>query len=260
MTMSERGGEMAVEGLRLNFGGQVVLDDVGLSVPAGTITGIVGPNGAGKSSLLNCVNGFYRPSRGSIELDGRQLIGERPHRIARLGLARTFQNLEVIGEATVLENVMLGRHVHIRHSIFTAAMYWGPAARHESRHRAKAEEVIELLDLEALRHTAVGSLSYGQQKRVEIARALASEPRFLMLDEPTSGMNREEKEDVARYMIRLKHERPITQVLIEHDLGFVSDLCDHVAVLNFGRVIAEGTVDEAFGNPEVVRAYVGSPK
>jgi branched-chain amino acid transport system ATP-binding protein len=262
MTSAQSAGtgeaHLVVDGLKLSFGGVDVLRGVGFEVPRGSIFGLVGPNGAGKTSLLNCANGFYRPRTGAVHFEGERITGLRPSQIARRGIARTFQNVELIRDTTALNNIMLGRDIHMRTNVATAALYWGPGRRAEVEHRVKVESVIEFLEIEALRKQMVANLSYGQQKMVEIARALATEPRLLLLDEPTSGMNREEKEDVARFIIRMKHEMGMTQILIEHDIRFVSDLCDQVVVLDFGEVIAAGDPKDVWRNERVIEAYMGT--
>jgi branched-chain amino acid transport system ATP-binding protein len=256
--VSPDASQFAVEGLHLSFGGVDVLRGVSFEVPHGSIFGIVGPNGAGKTSLLNCVNGFYKPRAGRVMFEGEQVTGLRPAAIARRGIARTFQNVELIRDTTALSNIMLGRDLHMRTNLASAALYWGPGRREEMANRYKVEQVIEFLEIESLRKQAVANLSYGQQKLVEIARALATEPRLLLLDEPTSGMNREEKEDVARFIVRMKHEMGMTQILIEHDIRFVTDLCDQVVVLDFGEVIAAGDPNEVWRDERVMRAYMGN--
>jgi branched-chain amino acid transport system ATP-binding protein len=249
--------QLEISGIELAFGGNQALAGVSFGVPKGSIFGIVGPNGAGKTSLLNCINGFYRAQAGEIRFESERISGLRPNQIAVKGIGRTFQNIELFREATALDNIMLGRHIHMKSNLLTAAAYWGPGRREEAKHRHAVERVIEFLEIEALRKRHVANLSWGQQKLVEIGRALATEPRLLLLDEPTSGMNREEKEDVARFIVRMKHEMGMTQVLIEHDLRFVSDLCDHVVVLDFGEVIAAGSPAEVWEDARVVEAYVG---
>jgi branched-chain amino acid transport system ATP-binding protein len=254
---SARGAELRIDGVSLAFGGNQALDAVSFTVPPGTVFGIVGPNGAGKTSLLNCINGFYRPQAGQVLLDEEPLTGLRPHQIARRGIGRTFQNVELFQDADVLDNIMLGRHLHMRGTVFAAALHWGRGRQEEARNRLAVERVIKFLEIEDLRKRAVANLPWGMQKLVEIGRALSTEPRLLLLDEPTSGMNREEKEDVARAIVRMRREVGITQVLIEHDMRFVSDLCDHVVVLDFGRLIAEGTPAEISRDERVVEAYIG---
>ncbi|MPY91871.1 MAG: ATP-binding cassette domain-containing protein [Acidimicrobiia bacterium] len=249
--------QLEIDQVSLAFGGNQALDSVSFGVPAGSVFGIVGPNGAGKTSLLNCVNGFYRPQSGRILFEGTPITGMRPYEIARRGVGRTFQNVELFQDATTLDNIMLGRHLHMRSSVFASAIHWGRGRREEARHRLAVERVIKFLEIEHLRKRAVANLPWGMQKLVEIGRALSTEPRLLLLDEPTSGMNREEKEDVARAIVRMKREMGITQVLIEHDMRFVSDLCDHVVVLDFGRQIAYGTPAEISRDERVIEAYLG---
>jgi branched-chain amino acid transport system ATP-binding protein len=250
---------LEVDGVTLHFGGVSAVDDVSMNVHEGEIHALIGPNGAGKTSLLNCINGFYRPQQGSIRFRGQELIGRRPHKIAALGIGRAFQNIELFRGITVLENLLMGRHLHMRSGPIADAIFLGRTAREEVKHRTQVEEVIDLLEIGAYRKQLVGNLSYGKQKLVEIGRALALEPELLLLDEPAAGMNRDEKEDVARFVLRIRHEVGITQVLIEHDVRFVSDLSDSVTVLHLGRKIAEGRPDDVFAQREVMEAYVGIP-
>lgn len=249
---------LEVRDVRLQFGGNVALDGVSLDVSDKEVVGVVGPNGAGKTSLLNCINGFYKPSRGKISFFGEDLHRLKPSGRARLGLGRTFQNIELFHDATALENIMLGRHMHIRSGVLAAALHWGRGRRVEAEHRQAVEETIKLLEIESIRDRSVADLSLGNQKLVEIGRALAMEPSVILLDEPTSGMNREEKEDVARVVMRAKHEMGLTQVIIEHDVRFVSELCDRVIVLDFGRVIADGPPSAVMEDPAVITAYLGT--
>ena len=254
---------LEVSGLTLTFGGVHALDDVALDVRHGEVFAIIGPNGAGKTSLLNSISGLYRPQQGAItyaaapDASPVSLIGRKPHKVARLGVARSFQNIELFHGMTVLENLMLGRHIHMRGSVLSCGVYWGRQRREEIKQRAVVEDVIDFLEIENLRHQAVGTLAYGLQKRVELARALALDPKLLLLDEPMAGMNVEEKEDMARFILDVNEERGVTTVLIEHDMGVVMDLSDRVAVLDFGRSIACGTPDEVRSDPEVIRAYLG---
>ncbi|MDQ7028983.1 MAG: ABC transporter ATP-binding protein [Ardenticatenia bacterium] len=247
--------------ITLHFGGVAALSDVSLNVRQGEILAIIGPNGAGKTSLLNCISGLYRPQSGELIFfkDGHahNLLRLRPHHIARLGIARAFQNIELFRHMTVLENIMLGRHVHMRGNVLTCGLYWWRQQEEEIRHRRRVEEIIDFLEIENIRHKPVGTLAYGLQKRVEVARALALDPEILLLDEPMAGMNVEEKEDMARFILDINQEWDVTVVLIEHDMGVVMDLSDRVVVLDFGRVIAEGRPDEIRHNPLVVQAYLG---
>jgi branched-chain amino acid transport system ATP-binding protein len=248
---------LIVENVSLRFGGVTALKSVSLRVPPSSTIGIIGPNGAGKTSLLNCLNGFYRPQSGRIEYGGRSLSKMAPHRIARLGIARTFQGAELVPGTTVLQSLLVGRQNHMRRGVVAGMCYWGPALAEEVRQREAVEEVIKFLEIERLRYREVSGLSSGQQRLVGLGRALAAQPHTLLLDEPSAGMNREERNDVARFMLRIKHETPTAQVLIEHDVRFVRDLCDYVYVLDFGIVIAEGTPREVLADPAVVAAYTG---
>lgn len=249
--------QMQIENVGLSFGGVRALTEISFPIYPGTIQAIIGPNGAGKTSLLNCISGLYRPQQGQIRFEGRNLIGMAPHAIARLGIARSFQNIELFRHMTVVDNLMLGRHVHMRGGVLSGGLYWGPGQREEIAHREIVEHVIDLLEIQAIRKKQVGSLPYGLQKRVELGRALAMSPRLLLLDEPMAGMNSEEKEDMARFILDISEEQRTTIVLIEHDMGVVMDISDNVAVLEFGQLIAYGTPAEVKADPAVVAAYLG---
>jgi branched-chain amino acid transport system ATP-binding protein len=248
---------LVAEGLHLRFGGVQALADVSLGIPEGTIFAVIGPNGAGKTSLLNVISGLYRPNRGRILFQGRDLTRLAPHRIAALGIARTFQNIARFRSLTVLESLLLGRHVHMRTNALTAGLFFGPARREEIANRDVVEEIIDFLEIERIRRQPIGTLPYGLQKRVELGRALAMDPKVLLLDEPMAGMNVEEKEDMARFVLDINEERGVTVVLIEHDMGVVMDISERIAVLDFGRLIAEGPPDQIRADPEVIRAYLG---
>ncbi|GAP63823.1 branched-chain amino acid transport system ATP-binding protein [Ardenticatena maritima] len=253
---------LKAEHLGLHFGGVAALTDVSLEVREGEILAIIGPNGAGKTSLLNCISGLYRPQQGRLVFYDRQgnehnLLKKKPAEIARLGIARSFQNIELFRHMTVLDNLMLGRHVHMQGNIFTCGLYWWRQQKEEIEHRRRVEDVIDFLEIENIRRKPVGTLAYGLQKRVELGRALALDPDILLLDEPMAGMNVEEKEDMARFILDINQERDVTIVLIEHDMGVVMDLSDRVVVLDFGRVIATGTPEEVRQNPLVIQAYLG---
>lgn len=249
--------QLVVENLTLHFGGLMALAGVSLTARRGEILAIIGPNGAGKTSLLNCISGLYRPQAGRILFEGHDITHLPPPGRARLGLARTFQNIELFRHLTVLDNLMLGRHVHMKTGLLLGGLYWRWAQREEVEHRRAVEEIIDFLEIEKIRKKTVGTLAYGLQKRVELGRALALEPKLLLLDEPMAGMNTEEKEDMARFILDINEERGVTIILIEHDMGVVMDISDRVVVLDFGRKIAEGAPDEIKTNPEVIKAYLG---
>jgi branched-chain amino acid transport system ATP-binding protein len=252
--------QLSIHGVSKSFGGVQAVSGVDLEVGRDELVSVIGPNGAGKTSLLNMVSGFYHPDRGRIALDGQDITRVAPNRIAALGVARTFQNIALFKGMTVLDNLMLGRHVRMRSGVLASIAYWGLAQREEVRHRRRVEDVIDFLRIQDLRRRVTGSLPYGLQKRVELGRALALEPTLLLLDEPMGGMNQDEKEDMARFILDVNEEWGTTVVLIEHDMGVVMDISDRVAVLDMGQKIAEGTPDEVRGNPRVIKAYLGEKK
>jgi branched-chain amino acid transport system ATP-binding protein len=262
--------KVSLRNLTLSFGGITALKDVSLDIRENEILAIIGPNGAGKTCLLNCLNGFYKPQKGEILFEGKNISRIRPDKAAKMGLARTFQNIELFSGLTTLENTMAARHVFMKQNLLTGALYFGPAHNEEIRHRRVVEDIIDFLEIESVRNKVVATLPYGMRKRIELARALALEPKVLLLDEPMAGMNTEEKEDIARFIVDIFEgqgesypETPVlrdgvrTIVLIEHDMGVVMDLADRIVVLDFGREIAEGTPEEIKNNPQVISAYLG---
>ncbi|HYZ88997.1 MAG TPA: ABC transporter ATP-binding protein [Myxococcales bacterium] len=248
---------LEIANLSLRFGGVNALQDVSFSVAPGELAAIIGPNGAGKTSLLNCISGVYRPQQGSVRFDGRDVTRMKPAARTRLGIARTFQNIALFKGMTVLDNLLIGRHCHQKTGVLAGGFYYGLGQREEIRDRERIEEIIDFLEIQPVRKQVVHTLAYGLQKRVELARALALEPRLLLLDEPMAGMNAEEKEDMARFILDVSEERGTTIVMIEHDMGVVMDLSHHVVVLNFGRKIADGTPADVQGSREVQLAYLG---
>jgi len=248
---------LRVDGLTLAFSGLVALNDVSFDVRDGELLAIIGPNGAGKTSIFNCLSGVYRPKAGRMRFLDHDLSRLRPHEIARLGIARVFQNIELFPLMTVANNLMLGRHHLMRAGLIAGAVWVGPAQHEEVRHRRRVEEIIDFLEMEAIRDHVVAALPYGLQKRVQLGRALAMEPKLLLLDEPVAGMNLEETEDVARFILDVQEELGVTQIIVDHDMAVVLDVADRVIVLDFGRKIAEGTPEEIRRNPDVARAYLG---
>ncbi len=249
---------LAATAVSKRFGGVTAVEEVSIAVKRGSVTAIIGPNGAGKTSFVNMVSGFYRPDSGVIRFAGTDTTRFRPAEIAALGIARTFQNIALFGGMTVLDNIMLGRHVHMKSGILSSFVYWGLAQKEEVAHRARVEELIDFLELQDLRKQPTSALAYGLRKRVELGRALALDPKLLLLDEPMGGMNQEEKEDMAGYILDVNEQWGTTIILIEHDMAVVMDISDRVAVLDRGRKIAEGTPSEMQSNPDVIRAYLGT--
>jgi branched-chain amino acid transport system ATP-binding protein len=255
--MTEDNNQLHVHGISLSFGGTQALIDVGFSVQGGEIMAIIGPNGAGKTSLLNCINNFYRPDSGSITFNGTHITKLPPYKIAELGIARTFQHPALYTGLSTVDNLLAARHIHMHQSMIGSILYWLGAQREEVHNRRIVEEIIDFLEIEHVRKATVGALPYGLRKRVELGRALAMEPKLLLLDEPMTGMNVEEKEDMARFILDIHELQDTTIMLIEHDMGLVMDIAERVVVLDFGRKIAEGTPDNIRNNPVVIKAYLG---
>jgi branched-chain amino acid transport system ATP-binding protein len=248
---------LTVDDLRLAFGGTKAVDGVSFDVRAGELFAVIGPNGAGKTSIFNCLSGVYRPQKGSIDFLGTSVLGRRPDDVARMGVARMFQNIELFDNLTVLDNLMLGRHLHLEYSPLAAMLYVGKARKVELENRRIVEDIIDFLEIEAFRKFPVGMLPYGIKKRVELGRALAMEPKLLLLDEPVAGMNVEETEDMARFILDIRSELGVAMIMVEHDMGLVMDLADRVLVVDFGKPIAMGLPSEVQRHPDVIRAYLG---
>ena len=270
---SAKNVRIKIENLSLTFGGVKALDDINIDVRDKEILAIIGPNGAGKTCILNCINGFYKPQAGEIYFNEKRITRIRPDKAARLGLARTFQNIELYTGLSTLDNIMAARHVVMKQNVFASALYFGWAHKAEVTHRKTVEDIIDFLEIESIRKKTVGMLPYGMRKRVELGRALALEPKVLLLDEPMAGMNLEEKEDIARFIIDIFEGQGVTYpdtpvlrdgvsciVLVEHDMGVVMDIADRIVVLDFGKKIAEGTPEEIKNNPQVIAAYLGEEK
>jgi branched-chain amino acid transport system ATP-binding protein len=243
--------------ISLSFKGVKALTDMSFAMDAGELFAVIGPNGAGKTSTFNCLNGVYKPQEGDIRWKGESILGMRPDRVAELGIARTFQNIELFAHMTVLENITLGRHIRTKVGWFAGGAWYGKAKKEEMDNREKVEDIIDLLEIESWRSYPVGLLPYGIQKRVELGRALAMEPELLLLDEPAAGMNLEETEDMARFILDIREELGVGMILVEHDMGLVMDIADRILVLDFGQVIGVGTPLEIQKNPDVIKAYLG---
>jgi branched-chain amino acid transport system ATP-binding protein len=254
---ADRQAELEVKKIFLNFGGVMALHDVDLRVHTGELVSVIGPNGAGKTSLMNCITGYYHPQKGEILFNGEDVKGHHPHEITKKGIGRTYQNIELFPGMTVLANMLLARHLYCDYSIGKAALFSSSVQKQEVRHRQVLEELIDFLEMQPIRKKPVGSLPYGMRKRVELGRALALEPKLLVLDEPFAGMTLEEKEDMVRFLLELNSAWGQTMVLVEHDMSIVMSISQRIMVLNFGERIAEGTPEVIQNHPEVIKAYLG---
>lgn len=247
-----------VNSISISFGGIAALTDISFGVRSSEILGLIGPNGAGKTVLLNCINGVYTPDRGSIVFDGNEIVGLPRHKSAPLGIARTFQQIELFNQLNVIENTLVGMHFRTKTGIFSGGFFWGPGKRQEITAREESEQILDFLELYPYRKQLVGNLSFGIQKLVGLARAMAMNPKMLLLDEIASGLNREEKEDLARFLLRIRHEKKIPMIWVEHDMEIINQIADRLVCLNYGVKLAEGTPDEVVSNPDVIKAYLGT--